>query len=141
MQNGKVRVYFQYTAKEKQPSTKTFFVPQPIVIDGGFNNYVKQNWEQLLKGNIITFNFVSPSKMDYFTMRISKKAEITLENKKATLVHLEIDNMILRWLIQPIKIVYDNQTRRIIKYEGIANLSDRDGKNETVNLFFPAQGP
>ncbi|MFN0049263.1 MAG: hypothetical protein ACKVOU_09085 [Cytophagales bacterium] len=139
--DGKVIVYFQYTDKEITANFKTFSVPQPIVIDGGFNYFVKENWNAIINGSILTFNFVSPSKMDYFTFRISKKADIVYNRKQATLLYLELDNMILRWLIPPIKITYDIKTKRIIKYEGIANLSDKNGKNEIVSMVFPILGP
>jgi hypothetical protein len=138
---GAVSVYFQYTDKEKTPNTKTFSVPLPIVIDGGFNYFVKENWNAIISGCTLTFNFVSPSKMDYFTFRISKKADILFNKKAASLLYLELDNMILRWLISPIKITYDNKTKRILKYEGIANLSDENGKNESVTMEFPTLGP
>jgi hypothetical protein len=141
IKNGQVSVYYQYTEKEKKPTTKLLNVPQPIVIDGGFNYFVKQNWDQLMNGKILTFNFVSPAKLDYFVLRLSKKQNLIYNNKKASLIYLELDNIFLRLLLTPIKITYDNQTKRILKYEGIANLSDKDGKNENVQLVFPDIGP
>lgn len=137
----KVTVYYQYTDKEAEPTSKTFSVPQPVVIDGGFNYFVKLNWDRLMKNEILTFNFVSPSKMDYFTMRISKKQDLIYQNHQASLLYLELDNFLFRLLLTPIKIIYDNKTKRILNYEGIANLSNELGKNETVKLNFPEIGP
>ncbi len=140
--HDKVTVFYHYIDEEKTPTTKTFTVPEPIVIDGGFNNFVKMNWDLLMQGNMLTFNFVSPYMKDYFTLRISKKEDLMYGHRKATMFCLELDNMFLRWLLSsPVKVTYDTQTKRMLRYEGIGNLQNENARNEIVKLDFPELGP
>jgi hypothetical protein len=61
-------------------------VPKPFVIDGCFNQFIKANWKNLEKGDQIVFNFIIPSKLDYFTLRATKiqQANNNYESKNRT---------------------------------------------------------
>ena len=138
--NNSVKVYvredYQSTMEER-----ILHVPQPCVIDGGFNYFVKNNWDALLKGGILTFNFVVPARKDYYKFRVRKVSETTYIGKKAIVVHLEPDNFIIRALVDPIVITYDLSSKRILIYEGISNLASGTGKNYVAKLLYPTVGP
>ncbi|MBT4499469.1 MAG: hypothetical protein HOC74_17195 [Gemmatimonadetes bacterium] len=53
------------------------------------------------------------------------------------MLHLEVDNLLVRLLVDPIALLYDIQTGRILKYEGVTNVADGSGKNFVARILFP----
>jgi hypothetical protein len=140
MESNNVKVYVR-TNFNAPMEEHTLKVPAPCVIDGGFNYFVKKNWDTLLKGNSLTFNFVVPARQDYYKFRVRKVNETTYMGKKAMVVYLEPDNFIIRALVDPIVITYDLSSKRILVYEGISNLASNTGKNYVARLIYPTVGP
>ena len=121
--------------------SKTLTVPSPLVVDGGFNYFVKKHWAAMLLGKQVTFNFAVPSQLDYFAFRIQKQSETIYNGKKAIIIKMDADSYIIRQLVDPVLLTYDTETMRLMKYEGISNISDSNGKNYQVQLTYPTVGP
>lgn len=139
--NGnKVKISYK-ASNEEALKTKTLNLPNGFVVDGGFNYFIKNNWKTVSEGKIVKFNFVVPSQLDYYTFRLRKDKETTFNNKQVIVFMMEADNVFLRTLISPIVLTYDSQTHRLMKYEGISNISDTKGGNYVVKLTYPTVGP
>jgi hypothetical protein len=121
--------------------TAVLEVPPPVVVDGGFNYFVKQNWPTLLEGRTLAFNFVVPAEQDYYSFQLSKVEEGTLEGKEAVIYKMELKNFILRQLVPPIMLTYNVETKRLLKYEGISNINNAKGKSYFVKIIYPETGP
>lgn len=132
----KVRL-FNRKDKDSKINEKTMSIPQPFVVDGGFNQFIKANWSKLEKGEVITFNFAIPARLDYFTLRAVKVETTGTEMK----VKVEPDKAILRWIASPIIVQYSKDTRRIMSYQGQSNISDANGNNFEMRLVYPKKGP
>lgn len=121
--------------------TKLIRIPEPAVVDGGFNHFVKSKWSELMEGKRIVFHFAVPSAMDYFTFRVSKVEEKNFSGKNAVIFKMEPDQLILRSLVQPIILTYNISTKRLMQYEGISNINDLKGKSYKVKIRYPQVGP
>jgi len=132
----KVRLYNRRD-KNSGLSEKTLSIPQPVVVDGGFNQFIKANWSALEKGDIIIFHFAVPARLDYFTLRAAK----VLSTENAMMVRVEPDKALLRWVASPIIVQYAKDTRRIMSYQGQSNISDEHGNNFVMRLVYPKKGP
>lgn len=132
----KVKV-FNRKDKNSKKEEKTIKVPQPFVVDGGFNQFIKSNWEKIENGESIAFQFVVPARLDYFTLRVEKVESTDTEMK----VQVEPDKALIRWIASPIVVRYSKETHRIISYEGKSNISDDTGKNFMTRLVYPKKGP
>ncbi|MEJ0029940.1 MAG: hypothetical protein WDO15_06050 [Bacteroidota bacterium] len=114
---------FNRKSKSAKVDEKIMSIPQPIVVDGGFNQFIKANWLALEKGEVITFHFAIPARLDYFTLR-AVMVELTEKEMK---VRVEPDKALIRLLASPIDVRYAKDTRRILSYEGQSNISDENG--------------
>jgi hypothetical protein len=131
-----IRVF--YRAKRGRPlKEKNLSVPEPAVIDGGFNRFIKDHWEALSEGRPVPFNFVAPSQLDYFAFEAVKTSDgggrITFAVRPA--------NKVVRVLVDPIQVTYDAATRRMTRYSGLSNINDAKGKSLKVRLVYPDLGP
>ncbi len=123
--------------KKETLKTKSVDIPQNLVVDGGFNCYIKNNWEKLVAGDTKVFNLALPSQLDYFSFRLYKDSESNDE----IVFKMEPDNFVLRKLVDPIRVTYKISTRRMIKYEGLSNINDNKGKSYLVKIMYPKVGP
>ncbi|HSZ72702.1 MAG TPA: hypothetical protein VK750_08490, partial [Cytophagaceae bacterium] len=123
--------------KTEKVKTKFIDVPENLVVDGGFNYYIKNNWKKLTNGETLVFNFAVPSQLDYFSFRLYKESETT----DVVVFKMEPDNFLLRKLVDPIHVTYKVSTKRILKYEGLSNINDKRGKSYLVKIMYPKVGP
>lgn len=134
--NNKVLLYYKEDV-EATLTEKIIEVPDPVVIDGGFNQFIKQNWPEIASGQEVLFHFTVSSRLDYFTLRAVK----TNLNTEQMTISVEPDNTVLRWLVDPIVVNYDVRTKRMNSYRGKSNITNADGKNYIAKLVYPTKGP
>lgn len=135
---------FNITFKENKNSptlNKLIEVPEPAIVDGGFNYFVKSEWENLMAGNTSHFNFISTARQDYYRFQLSKIESSNSGTQHEIIIKMEPANYILRALLDPIIITYNARTKRIINYTGISNIKDIEGGNHFASLSYPTVGP
>lgn len=125
----------------KPVRSKSLHMKEKYVVDGGFNYFIKNNWQAIMEEEYVRFNFVVPSQLDYYGFRIRKDKEGIVNNKKVIVLVMESDNFLIRALISPVILTYDQQTHRLVKYEGISNISNNNGSNYVVKITYPTVGP
>jgi hypothetical protein len=102
------------------------------IVGQGIHHFIADNLEAIAKGEIIHVKMVLPSQLDQFDFRIRKRA---LEGD-TLYVRLEIDNWFLRLFAPHMDCEYDMNTRRLLRYEGISNLTDASGKHAEVVISY-----
>ena len=112
--------------------------PKPnmaVVIDAGFDNYVKSNWDKLATSESQVFQFPIATREILVELKISLK-DCSYKTKTETCFSLEIDNWFLRLLSDPIELGYDTNLRRLSRYRGLSNIGDGDGEGLVVDLRY-----
>ncbi|MCX5761141.1 MAG: hypothetical protein NTW72_06490 [Gemmatimonadetes bacterium] len=111
-------------------------VPEPAVVDAGFNAFVEHHWNALMKGDVLHVNFVAPSQLDYFKFRVYKARETTHQRKQAVVLKMDIDHVLLRLFVDAIQLTYDKGTKQLLVYDGMSNIYDDQGKPHRVRMEF-----
>lgn len=127
--------------KKKNIQRKKIKIPSPAVIDGGFNYFLKSHWNELMKGEQIRLNFAVPSQLTYYSFRVFKIREETVNQKKIIVFKMEPDALLLRMLVAPILLTYNLETRRLMQYQGITTINDASGKSFKAKIIYPITGP
>lgn len=125
--------------KGKSRREKVLDVPGPAVIDGGFNNFLRQNMADLDAGKRLQFNFVVPSRLDWYRFVAREDKEASKGGLKVLVA--EPENALLRLVAPHIQVTYDPKTGLMSGYEGISNVSDDRGGNQYIRLTYPEGGP
>ncbi|HKP98021.1 MAG TPA: hypothetical protein VJ385_19975 [Fibrobacteria bacterium] len=140
-----IRVHFRDSAKAplKEKSLK---VPEPCVVNGGIGPFLKENWAELEAGKRLAFNMVVPARLDYFRFVAYEDPESTVPEKEASgrkykAVVIEPQSAVLRMLLPTIIMYYDVKTMRLIRYQGIVNVADAEGRSLRVRVDYPGLGP
>lgn len=111
-------------------------VPDPVVVDGGFDYFVRDNFDALLQGRSIPPNFVVSAKLDYFRFRVIPAGQTEINGRPALKLRLTIDNLLLRPLVASMEISYDIETRRLLRYSGVSNINNDQGHSYQARIDF-----
>lgn len=133
--DGKLKMIYQ---KNKSEEKKEEFIEYPYnsVIDGGFDIFIRKNWEEIIAGKRKQFFICAPSQMDCFKFVVFKVNEDSYNGKDSVLVRVELNNFILAALVKPILINYEKSSKRILKYDGISNINNEQGKSLVVRIIY-----
>jgi hypothetical protein len=133
--DGKYRMFYKKN-KNEQLQEKIMDIAPYSVADGGFDPFIKDNWNDLMAGKKIKFKFYAPSQLDSFNFYVTKTKTAEYAGRSSLFVKMEMDNLLLNIFIPPILITYDIATKRIVFYEGISNINNSQGKSYTVKLTY-----
>lgn len=105
-----------------------------LVIDAGFDNYVRTRWYDLDSGEAVTFPFLMLGRDDPLEMRAVRSEEVCAE--EALCLEVAPEAWFLRLLVPPIELTYERETRRLLRYRGIGNLRDAEGNSPQVDIRY-----
>jgi len=111
-----------------------------LVADAGFNRFILANWQRLSNsGGSARFEFLQLDKARTVGLKLKRKACAQEQGATAAerlCLTLNIDNLLLRRLVKPIRLVYDMNTRRLLRFTGLGQLAGADGKALVVDLQY-----
>lgn len=108
-----------------------------LIVDAGFDPYVRQNWDALTGGQSVTTSFLVPARLD--SVRISVSPTETEDCRAAAApVYCFVIRpagmlRMVSWFVDPIYIAYHPESRRLKSYAGLSNL--RDDAGDPVNVL------
>ncbi len=130
-----VRLYFK-RKKEDPIEEKTIEPNLPAVMDGGFDHFVKENWDELYAEKRMGFRFLAPVQLDDYKFAVDFIKKDKWKDRDALYLKLEVDNFVLKRVVNPFFLVYDIKTRRILQFEGLSNINDENGKSLRVKITY-----
>ncbi|OFE13018.1 hypothetical protein PHACT_07600 [Pseudohongiella acticola] len=117
-----------------------FDYEEGLIIDAGFDPFVREHWDRLVDGRRITTDFLVPARMD--TVHISiRKTDNDECNFPSQNMHCFIINpagllRMVSWFVDPILIGYDADSRRLLMFEGVSNFRDDAGEPRNTLIHF-----
>ncbi len=128
-----------YSDKESEESKATLDANWPLVIDAGFDNYVRENWPSLLTGASLEFYFPAPTRMSLVNLRIKQKL-CGAERQNDVCFSVNSSNWFIRLLLDPIELSYDKDTQQLSRFKGLGNMMDKEGNGLKVDIRYRYQG-
>ncbi len=104
------------------------------VVDAGFDNYVRSQWDALLADERVTFSF-QPMGFDRpFAMRAEAETEGC--DAKHLCLLVRVDSWLLGLVAKPLQLVYSRESRRLLQYSGVSNLRNAEGETPVVDIRY-----
>ncbi len=132
---GEIELYRTIDGK-KETATVRASENIPLVIDAGFSALIAGQWEALLAGKRVRFDFASSARLTTIQFRLSHQP--TPDQPELERFTLEPSNWFIRMLVKPISLTYSSQNKALIGYEGLSNIRRAGGGNHEVSITFPA---
>jgi len=110
--------------REKGEQTKSLELPKgAVAADSGFNHLIQDNLARLVAGETVQFHLVVAGNLDAYHFRAKKVRDESFEGTPGVLLRVEPDSL-LRFLVDPLDVVYDPATRKLLEYRGVSNILD-----------------
>lgn len=110
-------------------------IPLPednYAIDGGFHYFIQQNFETLVSGEAVDFNFLSAGRGSFIPLSIEP---VSTEGNELTL-KLTLQNFFLSKLVKPIWLTYRISDLQLVSYEGLTNVPDENKKLYNAKIVY-----
>lgn len=108
--------------------------------DSGFHAYIRQHFAELMAGQTLNFRLVAAGNLDAYKFRIRRIDDTRFEDAPAVRLKVEPDSL-LRFVVDPLELTYDPQSRKLLEYRGISNIHDSSGNPYTVRIDYYRQPP
>ncbi len=131
----------QYQASKKDKLLHTDIPLTKVdVVDAGFDYFIRQHWDELQSGKVLSVNFASIAHQKVLPLRVRKlEAEKCIEKSNSEenpyCYFVEIDNAFLRLVLGNIKLAYDEQ-HRLKKFNGVVNIESESGSTQTAIISY-----
>lgn len=106
-----------------------------LVVDAGFDNFVRAQWDTLASGELVTFRFRGVGFDSPIDMKIGLSDEGVCD-RDALCLAVNIDSWLLSKFVEPIQLTYSRDDRRLQRYSGISNLKGAGGESMTVDIIY-----
>jgi hypothetical protein len=128
-------VYVQAAAAA--PERRAALVPQAgLVVDAGFDEFVRRHWARLAAGEAVALQFLVPSRLAPLAFKLRRIGSERIDGAPASRFRLAVGGL-LGWFAPDITLAYRDADRRLMRFEGLTNIrADRDD-NLVARISFP----
>lgn len=106
-----------------------------LVVDAGFDNFVRSRWEVLNSGGSVQFDFLVPGRDTPIAMRADRDNREDCD-AGALCIQVGLDSWLLARFVDPILLTYASDDRLLLRYDGPGNLASRDGSMPNVVIYY-----
>jgi len=111
-----------------------------LVIDAGFNNFIRLHFGELESGKLLHFNFALTDPLTNLPMRIQSIDCRKYDPEQDAANHLCLraitSNVLYRWFVPAIYVVYQRDTHLLMRYEGPSNLPNNNDAGQKVKINY-----
>ena len=113
----------------------------PMAADSGFHSFLYDHLPELVTGQTLNFRLAVAGQLDSFAFRVKKTGDTEFEDKPAVQLLIEPDSL-LRFMVDPLQVIYDPSTRRLLEYRGISNvINPASGKAYNARIDYYSKPP
>ncbi|ETX09596.1 hypothetical protein MUS1_06635 [Marinomonas ushuaiensis DSM 15871] len=116
--------------------TERLKVDAGMVIDAGFDGFIKQYWSVLESGKKLDVDYLVPSEQDTFGFRVSRTACIDGTKNDAMCFSLSPISWVVKLAVDPIVVAYDTVEKKLLRFTGRGNIANTKGKYESVDIQY-----
>ncbi len=130
--SDKLEVTYQANDKQK-PKQKQVTIEPLMVVDAGFDHFVREHWDPLRKGRSLTIAYLAPSRRQTVDLRIK---EIECSSSDDVCFEIAPDAWLLGLVLDPIFLTYEKEARQLLRFRGRGNIVDKNGDYQTVDIRY-----
>lgn len=106
---------------------------EAVVVDAGFDNLIRRNWNAVTTGQSVDFRFLGPTRGEHYGFIIEPAS--TERTNAAHIVRIRPSGFIARFLVDPVTLGY-NESGVLTDYFGLSNIRKSREDNYTVHIRY-----
>jgi hypothetical protein len=111
---------------------------ESLVVDAGFDEFVRAKWPLLQEGRSVPLRFLVPSRLSTYGFKVRKTGEQELFGDTVSHYQLALTGL-LGWFADAIDVSYRHRDRRLMRFAGLSNIRKSPDENLLVEIHFPPQ--
>lgn len=133
--NGGIEAFVQ-TPREREERRATLDAGAALVVDAGFDEFVRSQWEALQQGETVRLDFLVPSRLDTYGFTLKRVGRVGEGEAAASVFRLSLGGLV--GLFAPdIEVRYRDADRRLMRFEGVTNIRTEGEDNLVARIDFP----
>lgn len=108
---------------------------EDLVVDAGFDNYVRSVWDALEAGELVRFPFLVAGFDRPLKMRAQQNPEAQCSADELCL-EIAVDSWLVGLLASPIELTYSRSDRKLRQFSGLSNLRGESGEKLVVDILY-----
>jgi len=111
--------------------------PKQLVADAGFDEFIRGQWPALLAGEAVPLDFALPARQASMDFTVRRVGDARIAGEPAWIFRLRLGG-VLGWVAPHIDVAYGQQSRRLLRFEGVSNVRDDSGRKQLIaRIDFP----
>jgi hypothetical protein len=107
-----------------------------LVVDAGFDEFVRRHWSELQRGESVALDFLVPSRRRTYAFAVKRLGGESVGGEAASVLRLAPSG-VLGWFAPAIAVVYRDRDRRLLRFEGITNVRENPDDSVSARIDFP----
>lgn len=134
-EDGKVTIFDQDAGKPERTRVLKDSDADSRILVGcqGLNYYLLDNLERMKPDQVLPLRFLIPGKLDYYDFQLTRVSESSMG---LTEFDIAIKSWFLKLFAPKLIVKYDRNLKRIVRYEGISNIMNDEGHNQSVTIVY-----
>lgn len=128
--------------KNGQQNQKTIFDNAKVVVDAGFDAYIQLNWDKLVAGKRLKFEFADASRLNTVPLEVrqikASESPVYDADYGREWIYFRITpaKKIASLFADPVNLAYDPKGKYLMRYHGRSNLDDDKGGPLDVRIEY-----
>ncbi len=118
--DGSLELSAQENAEANIQSKRFNNLPDNLIVDAGFDDFVRRHWSELEAGKSVSFSFASAARLDLIDFRLQQK-NIDKDN---LVLSMRLNSRLIAWLLDPIELTY------------LSNIKDGKGNTYSTDIHY-----
>jgi hypothetical protein len=110
--------YFTYKEPGKDEKKSDEKVDGVFVVGLSFKNFIKENWDKLLKGDDAEMRFGVPDRLETVGFKFFKNKEAKIDGKDVVIFEMKPTSFVISALVKPLFFFYDKNTGQLLEFVG-----------------------
>jgi len=111
-----------------------------LVIDAGFNNYVRMNFDALSSGQAFKFQFGLTDPLIQLPMKLQNipcsKHDAHYDDALFLCLRVKTTSLFYRWFVPDFYVIYSRDQHFLMQFDGPSNLLGDDDKGQSVHIDY-----
>lgn len=120
---------FSYQEAGKSPKTSDEKLDGVFVIGLSFKNFIKDNWDKLLKGDDAVMRFGVPERQETVGFKFFKDKEMKMDGKDIVVFEMKPTSFVIAAIVKPLFFYYDKNSGNLIEFIGRTIPKEKDGNS------------
>lgn len=118
----------------------TFPPDNKLVIDAGFDHFIRSQWDALVAGEVLPFTFVVADPLVALDMQLQQipAADSPIVEKRDDYRYFvaSSSHRLISWAVPEIHVAYDEKEKLLRMYQGLSNITDDNDKRQNVLIRY-----